>query len=61
MGVAALVGFGVSAPKLLPVMDTMSNVPRLIESREALDLSAFITLLTVRGQTFHSAPARVSA
>ena len=59
---ALLGGFGaaLSAPKLVPMLDELNKVPRLIDSTESLDLSAFITLLTSPDQAFYSRPAHVS-
>ncbi|MCC6527068.1 MAG: hypothetical protein IT373_30755 [Polyangiaceae bacterium] len=60
LALAGLVGLGLAAPKLLPVLDTFADDPRLIESTERLDLGAFVTLLTSRDQGFHARPARVA-
>ena len=54
---AGLVGFGLSAPKLLPMLNTMAGDPRLIPSIEKLDLGSFVTLLTSRDQGFFARPA----
>jgi hypothetical protein len=54
------IGVGLSAPKLLPLLDGFGKTPRLIESTEVLDPGAFLTLLTSRDQAFYSRPARVS-
>jgi len=59
LGVAGLIGVGLSAPKLLPLLDTFQGDPRLIASTEQLDLGAFVTLLTSPDQGFFSRPARV--
>ena len=60
LGAAGLVGLGLSAPKLLPLLDTFAGDPRLIPSTEQLDLGAFVSLLTSRDQGFFSRPARVA-
>ena len=54
---AGLLGLGLSAPKLLPLLDTVAGDPRLIPSTEKLDLRSFVTLLTSRDQGFLSRPA----
>jgi hypothetical protein len=45
---AGVLSFGFSAPKLLPVLDTLRRYPRLIDSPEALDLGGLILTLTHR-------------
>ena len=37
---SGVVGFGLSAPKLLPVLDVVRRFPRLVDSTETLDLHA---------------------
>jgi hypothetical protein len=59
LAAAGSIGIGLSAPKLLPLLDTFAGDPRLIPSTEQLDLGAFVTLLTSRDQGFFSRPARV--
>ena len=56
-------GLGVllASPKLLPMIDTFLKYPRLIESKEVLELGTFLTLLVSRDQAFNSRPARVAA
>jgi hypothetical protein len=41
-----VLGLGLSAPKLLPVLDAFSGAPRLVDSTETMDLGTFVTLLT---------------
>ncbi|AKT40508.1 hypothetical protein [Chondromyces crocatus] len=53
-------GIGLSAPKLLPLLDGFGKAPRLIASTERLDLGAFLTTLTSRQQDFYDRPARVT-
>jgi hypothetical protein len=48
-----------SAPKLLPVMDTMSRAPRLIESTEAMDPMQAWAMLTEHSQHFGWYPPSV--
>lgn len=55
-----LLGVGLSAPKLLPLIDGFRKAPRRIESTEALDVGAFWTMLTSRDQAFSSRPAHVT-
>jgi hypothetical protein len=53
-------GVALAAPKLLPMIDTFRKSPRLIESKETLDLGALVVMLTSRDQGFGSRPARVA-
>jgi hypothetical protein len=55
-----LLGAGLSAPKLLPLLDGFGKAPRLIESNEALEPGALLALLTSRDQGFGSRPGHVS-
>jgi hypothetical protein len=57
-GVAA-VSVGLSAPKLLPILEMLNRFPRLVLSTEFIDLNAFLTLLTSRDQGIASRPANV--
>lgn len=59
-GLVLLALVGLSAPKLLPVLDAFSRSPRLTDSPEKLDLTGFLTLLTSRDQAFGSSPMRMS-
>lgn len=54
----ALAGGALAAPKLLSVLENIARWPRLVDSNEALDLYAFIQLLTERNQdvTLGAAP-----
>lgn len=60
LAIMGLLGVGLSAPKLLPLLDGFSKAPRLIESKETMDLGALVTMLTSRDQDFYSRPARVT-
>ena len=57
---SGIVSFGLSAPKLIPVIDVVRRFPRLVESTETLDLHAFVVIFTSRDQGFGSRPAPVS-
>ena len=57
---ATLVGFGLSAPKLLPILEMLGRFPRLILSTEWIDPNTLLTLLTSRDQDVNSHPANVS-
>lgn len=49
LGVLAIVGgvaFGLAAPKLLPVVDTLSRFPRLVESSEVVQIGQLLVILT---------------
>jgi hypothetical protein len=56
-----LASFGLAAPKILPVVEVMSRWPRLIDSTESIDLTAFVQILTSRDQDITSRPAEISA
>ncbi|HEY4187849.1 MAG TPA: hypothetical protein VGP07_22430 [Polyangia bacterium] len=49
-------GIGLSAPKLLPVLATMSRFPRLIESNEPVSLHSIWIMLTAHQQGFDFYP-----
>jgi hypothetical protein len=57
---AGIVSFGLAAPKLLPVLSAISKHPRLTESRETIELPAFLDVLTSRDQDMLSAHAGIS-
>jgi hypothetical protein len=57
---SGVIGFGLSAPKLIPVLDVVRRFPRLVDSTETLDLHAFVVIFTSRDQGFGSRPAPVS-
>jgi hypothetical protein len=59
VAVAGLIGIGLAAPKLVPMLHTFSAEPRLIASAEKLSPGAFVTLLTHPEQPFYARPARV--
>ncbi len=57
--VSGLFALGLSAPKLFPVLDMLRRFPRLVESTESIDLTAFFALLTAPQQDMFSRPANV--
>ncbi len=59
LAAGGLAAIGLAAPKLLPLLDTFSQDPRLIASKERLDLGALVTMLTHPKQPFYGRPARV--
>ncbi|APR76374.1 Hypothetical protein A7982_01721 [Minicystis rosea] len=59
LAILGVLGVGLSAPKLLPLLDGFRKAPRLIESTESLDLGSLVTLLTSHDQAFYSRPAPV--
>jgi hypothetical protein len=61
LGLGGLLALGLAAPKLLPLLDGFAKAPRLIDSKETMDLGAFFTMLTSRQQGFGARPARVPA
>ena len=60
LGAMGLLGVGLAAPKLLPLIDGFRKAPRLIESTETMDLGALWAMLTSRDQAFSSRPAHVT-
>ena len=60
LAASGLLGVGLAAPKLLPLLATFHRAPREIASDESLDLRGFFTLLTSRDQSFSSRPAPVT-
>jgi hypothetical protein len=52
----AATSVGLAAPKLLPVLATMSRFPRLIESDEPISLASVWTMLTAHRQGFDVYP-----
>jgi hypothetical protein len=63
LGVLALstaVGVGLSAPKLLPIVEVMQRYARAIDSRESLDLVQLAQLLTNREQPFSVSHAGIA-
>lgn len=56
---AGAIGFGLSAPKLLPVLENVARFPRLVESPEAIDLHAFVQMLIAPHQDVGSRPAQI--
>lgn len=60
LAMMGLLGVGLAAPKLLPLIDGFRKAPRLIESTETMDLGALWAMLTSRDQAFSSRPAHVT-
>lgn len=52
-----LVGLGLAAPRLVPLLDAFRSAPRLVESTESMDLRVFTETLTARAQGFGAHPA----
>jgi hypothetical protein len=48
--VMGIVAFGLSAPKLVPMLETLRRYPRLVASTEVIDLRILLHALTARGQ-----------
>ncbi len=61
LGLAGVVGFGLSAPKLFAVADHMRDVPRLIDSKEVIGLAELLVMLTDPKQRYGSRPVRTPA
>jgi hypothetical protein len=61
LSIAGPVALGLSAPKLFAVVDHMSDVPRLIESKEVIGLAELVVMLTAPGQRFGVHSVRVPA
>ena len=58
--VTAVVGVGLAAPKLLPVIMVIRRFPRLTDSTELVDFGAFSDILTSRDQDVGAGHAGVS-
>jgi hypothetical protein len=58
---SAVIALGLSAPKLFPIIEVLLRFPRLLDSTETLDLTAFVQILTSHDQDMSSRPANVSA
>ncbi len=56
LGIAAATGVGLAAPKLFAIADTMSRLPRLVESSEAIGPRELLRMLTSRDQWFYTRP-----
>ena len=61
LGVVGPFAFGLGAPKLLAILDSMRLAPRLIESREVIGLAELWVMLTDRAQKYGSRPVPVPA
>jgi hypothetical protein len=62
VGVAVgVLAFGLAAPKVLPVLEAMARYPRIVESPESIDVTAFFQILTSRDQDIGAHPAKVDA
>jgi hypothetical protein len=57
---AGLISFGLSAPKLLPILEVIGRYPRLVDSPETNDLVAFVAILTSKEQEMTSGHAGVT-
>jgi hypothetical protein len=60
LAICGVVALGLAAPKLLPILEVMAKHPRLVDSTETLDFSAFVDVLTAREQDMSSGHAGVS-
>jgi hypothetical protein len=56
LAITGVTALGLSAPKLLPVIDLSLQYPRLVESTESLSLAQLWTVLTNRHQGFEPPP-----
>ena len=57
---SGLLALGLSAPKLVPVLEVLFKHPRLVDSTETLDLNALVDVLTSHDQDMYSGHAGVS-
>jgi hypothetical protein len=55
-----LLGLGLAAPKLLPVLEVMFKHPRLVDSTETIDLNGLVDVLTSHDQDVTSYHAGIS-
>jgi hypothetical protein len=58
--VAGVVAVGLSAPKLLPMMELLARFPRLIDSTEMMDFTGFFRILTDHDQDMGTSTLHVS-
>ncbi len=61
VALTGIIAIGLSAPKLFAIIDHMSDVPRLIESKEVIGVSELLVMLTDSEQRFGSHPVRTPA
>jgi hypothetical protein len=61
LGVATVTSIGLAAPKLFAALDQLQVLPRLIESKEVIDLSDLFAMLTLPDQRYGAHPIRVPA
>lgn len=61
LAVAGVCAFGLAAPKLFAVADTMRQTPRLIESNEQIGLRELLVMLTEPEQRYGAFPVHVPA
>ena len=61
LAIAGPVALGLSAPKLFAVVDHMSDVPRLIESKEVIGVAELVVMLTAPDQRYGVHSVRVPA
>lgn len=60
LAASGVLGLGLCAPKLLPMVEAISRFPRHTDSPEVLDLKTFVIMLVDREQAFGRAPTPVS-
>jgi hypothetical protein len=58
--VAGAIALGLSAPKLLPILEVLGRFPRLIDSTEVMDMTGFVLILTGPDQDMGSPAVHVS-
>lgn len=61
LAVTGVIAIGLSAPKLFAIIDHMTDIPRLIESKEVIGLSELLVMFTSLDQRFGSRPVRTPA
>jgi hypothetical protein len=59
MMACGLLGLGLAAPRLLPIIEVLRRFPRLIDSTETMDWAAFVEMLTSKQQEPTSMPTHV--
>ena len=59
LAVVGTTAFGFAAPKLLPILDTMSRTPRTINSPETVDVHQLLVMMTEPSQPFYGKPVAV--
>ena len=61
LAIAGVTSLGLALPKLAAIIDTMGKAPRLIGSKETIDLGQLLVMMTSADQGYGARPTRVPA